>query len=206
MINIKILPVGQMRSNCYIVWGEANDSLIIDPGDDADLIINSVQDNDLKPQAIIATHGHFDHVMAVLELKLAFNIPFYFNSKDDFLLDRLDQTALHFLGIDPGPPPDYEVELKDEAEISISDLKFKVLETPGHTPGSVALYFKNDNTIFVGDVIFANGSLGRTDFKYCDKQQLLKSVKKILDLPGETNVYPGHDEHTTVSGLQQILL
>jgi len=165
--------------------------------------LTDIQRNDLTPRLIIGTHGHFDHLMSVLELKLAFNIPFYLHKDDEFLLDRLDSTAMHFLQLDPGPPPDIDAYLKNKADIKVGDISLKVIHTPGHTPGSICLHEAKEKIIFVGDVIFKDGMEGRTDFSYSDKSKLKKSIRLILKLPKETTVFSGHGEETSVSELAQ---
>lgn len=207
MLKIKTIEVGQMAANCYVVFDEDDNAVIIDPGDDANTISEYILSNQLTPQAIIATHGHFDHVLAALELKLAFNIPFYIHEKDEFLLQRMQETTLHYQGFDPGPSPKPDFYLKQNAEISFSDsLVFNIIDTPGHTPGSVALLNESSGDIFVGDLLFADGSVGRTDFSYADENQLKKSVQKILQLPHDTNVHCGHGAQATVHQLREIHL
>jgi len=184
--------VGQMQENCYLVWDETTkEVIIIDPGDDADFIVSRVQSNELKPLAIIATHGHFDHTMAVLELKLLFNIPFYMSKDDVFLLERIESTSKHFVNFDPGPPPEIDFYLQNNSLLKIGDLEFKVMIIPGHTPGSTALYLKDAKAVFTGDLMFSDG-VGRTDFSYSDKNELLNSIAKIKKLPSGTTAYPGH--------------
>lgn len=185
-----------MDENCYIVWDkDTKEAIIIDPGDDSDYIIENINKEDLTPRAIIATHGHFDHTMAVLPLKLSFNIPFYMHKEDGFLLKRIEKTAKHFVDFDPGPPPKVDIFLTDKATISIGKIRFSIIHTPGHTPGSVCLHFKDEKIIFVGDLIFADGYVGRTDFKYGDKIKLSESINK---LPDNITVYPGHGEEFTL--------
>lgn len=194
-ITIKRLEVGQMQENCYLVWGTSTkEAIIIDPGDDADYIISILQSNELIPQAIIATHGHFDHTMAVLELKLAFNIPFYLHKDDEFLVSRVESTAKHFVNFDPGPPPKVDVYLKNNSSLIIGDININVIHTPGHTPGGVCLYMKEEKVAFVGDLVFSDGYVGRTDFSYSDKTALAESINKIKSLPKGTTLYPGHGE------------
>lgn len=195
-----------MQSNCYVCYDDQENAIVIDPGDDANTISEYLLTNQLNPLAIIATHGHFDHVMATLELQLAFNIPFYIHKKDEFLLKRMRETVRHYQNTDPGPPPKPDFYLEDKAELRFSDfLVFKTIEIPGHTPGSVALVNKSEGLIFVGDLVFAGGSVGRTDFKYANKQTLKKSLQKVLKLPGEYIVYSGHGLETDVGSLRGTL-
>ena len=179
-----------MAENCYLVYDKkTKEAIIIDPGDDGDYLIRKITDLKLKPVLIVATHGHFDHILAVLELKLAFKITFLMHQADLFLLKQAQQSAKHFLGIevDPVPPPDRF--LKDGDEIEFGTQKLKVLETPGHTPGSICLL--GEDVVFTGDTVFSNG-VGRTDFSYSSKEDLKKSLEKILKLPDNILVYPGH--------------
>jgi glyoxylase-like metal-dependent hydrolase (beta-lactamase superfamily II) len=169
-----------MATNCYIAGG-----MIVDPGDDAEYIISHLT---VKPTMIVATHGHFDHIMAAYALQRAYNIPFYIHEDDIFLLGRMQSSAKHFLGLKEVDPPPVPSKIKD--------LPF--IHTPGHTPGSVCLYFKEDNVLFSGDTIFAGGAVGRTDFSYSDKTALTRSVQIILSLPQDTRILPGHGEQTTV--------
>lgn len=199
------LPVGQMQSNCYLFWDEKTlETIIIDPGDTADFIIGKIQELELVPLAIIATHGHFDHVMAVLELKLAYNIPFYMHKEDEFLLDRMRDSAKHFVNFDPGPAPEVDIYLKDNSKLKIANCELVIVHTPGHTPGSVCLYSKKENTVFVGDLIFADGSTGRADFAYSDKAQMARSVEKVKKLPSGTIVYPGHGGEFVLGNYQHM--
>lgn len=195
-MRVEKLVVGQLGTNCYLVWDEkSGKTIIIDPGDAADFIIRKTQDLKLFPILIIATHGHFDHVLAVTELKLAFKIPLLMHRADLFLLKRAPGTAKFFMGfeVDPSLPVDRFV--KEGDIIWFGNEKLKILETPGHTPGGISLVGKG--ILFSGDTIFADG-FGRTDFNYGSKKDLEKSIKKLFKLPGDTLVYPGHGEETTI--------
>jgi len=172
-MKIEKLVVGQMATNCYIAGG-----MIIDPGDDPEYIIDHLQ---TKPKMIVVTHGHFDHIMAAYALQLAYNIPFYIHEKDIFLLSRMQSAAKHFLGlkhVDPPPKP--------------SPLTIPFIHTPGHTPGSISLQF--DNALVVGDTVFADGAIGRTDFLYSKPLELASSIEKIRSFPKGTRILPGHGE------------
>jgi glyoxylase-like metal-dependent hydrolase (beta-lactamase superfamily II) len=197
-INIKSLSLGALEANCYLVWDTERNAVIIDPGDEADFIIQTLESLDLSPQAIIATHGHFDHVMAALELKLAYKIPFYMHRADEFLLDRMPGTAMHFINFDPGPPPDVDIYLNDKSKLKILSCELKIIHTPGHTPGSVSIYIKETKAVFVGDLVFSDNLRGRTDFSYSDKGKLVDSIELIRKLPKETIIYPGHGESFTL--------
>jgi glyoxylase-like metal-dependent hydrolase (beta-lactamase superfamily II) len=183
-MKIETLVVGSMATNCYIV-----DGLIIDPGDDAEYIISHLK---TKPAMIVATHGHFDHIMAVYALQLAYNIPFVMNEADAFLLQNMRSSAMHFLKIKSDPPPKITKFIHDGERIA----GLTVLHTPGHTPGSISLV--SDEVIFSGDTIFADGAVGRTDHEYSDSAALSRSIKKILSLPSETMLLSGHGEASSV--------
>ena len=200
------LTVGQMRSNCYLIIAENNDCLIIDPGDDADYIESIIRDKQAKPLKIIATHGHFDHIMGATELMLAYNIPFLINKKDDFLVKNMVQSAAHFLGIKTDPPPIPDGYLKNNDNLKIGNHQIRVISSPGHTPGSVCLYLAREKTLITGDTLFAGGGVGRTDFSYSSPAELDKSLKLIFSLPGETEIKPGHGESSTLTKEKRFLM
>lgn len=194
------IPVGRMQTNCYLVSPDLHtQTLIIDPGDDADYIAGIISQKRLRPMAIMATHGHFDHIMAVCDLQTYFSIPFFINQSDQFLVSRLPQTVRYFIGknIKVGTPA-VSGYLYPDMIIKIGNDNFKLLLTPGHTPGSICLYHETDNVCFVGDTVFSGGAVGRTDHSYSDYRILENSVKHILSLPKFTRILPGHGEETTV--------
>jgi len=132
-VKIEKLVVGQLQTNCYLVWDEkSGEVIIIDPADDADYIIRRIQDFELKPKLILATHGHFDHVLAVPELKLAYGIPFLMHKADLFLLKRSKETAKYFTGAQADPPLMPNKFIKEGDLIKFGKEKLKVIETPGH--------------------------------------------------------------------------
>lgn len=189
------LPVGQMEANCYLLYDKkTKKALVIDPGDEADFIINKIRDHDLIPKAVIATHGHFDHVGAVSEIVISFKIPFMASSLDEPLFKKASFSAKHFTGQVILPISQIDVSLKDGDYVSLGKGKLRVLHTPGHTPGGSCLYSDKDGLLICGDIIFADGSTGRYDFHYSDKKLLFKSIKRLMDLPEDTLVYPGHGE------------
>lgn len=202
-MKVKRIKVGPLATNCYLVSNKKS-ILIIDPGDDHELIYSEVKKMDKNPAAILATHGHFDHLLAVNELKLALDIPFYLHKKDEELLNWMRRSSIKYTKIDPGPAPKVDRNLKD-GEAKIKDFKFKVIRTPGHTPGSVSLYFEREKTLFAGDLIFKGGGVGRYDFPYANKNDLLESIKRVLKLPGGTVVLSGHGEETTLEDFKNDL-
>lgn len=202
-LRVKQLTVGAMQENCYLLTDtDTQQGVVIDPGDDAEYICEHIQSSGMTPVAVAATHGHFDHIMAAGEIQRIYNIPFCMRGEDAFLLKRMADTAQHFLG---HPivvlQPVLSRKLAAPDEIIFGNNKILVLPIPGHTPGSVMLYHKDSAAVFVGDAIFEGGSVGRTDFSYSDKTALSDSVRTILSLPGNTTVYSGHGNPTTIGEL-----
>src|SRR3989344_2876188 len=141
-IVIRQLVVGQLQANCYILADQKNGkAIIVDPGDDAEYIKNVLRDLDVTPTKIIATHGHFDHILAAWELQQVYKIPFLIHKNDAFLVKRMRETAKHFLKIDiPDLPPGVDGFLTEKEVILVGKTNVKIFETPGHTPGSVCFY------------------------------------------------------------------
>lgn len=194
-MRVEKLTVGQLRSNCYLAIDEESETcLVIDPGDDADYIVRRMKDFDVEPEAVVATHGHFDHIMAATELILGFEIPFLASKNDEFLIKRAGDSAKYFTGAETLPSPEIKVDLDKEEEIEFADNKLEIIKTPGHTPGSVCLFSESDEIVFVGDLIFEGGGVGRTDFSYADEKTLIESIKKLKKLPEDTLCYPGHGD------------
>lgn len=188
--------MGSLKTNCYLLVDTASKkTLIVDPGDDEEYIKNVIFDNALIPVGIISTHGHFDHNLAAFELQLDFKIPFHLNRGDEFLIRKINESASYFLKRKIQTKiPQIDVDLEKDKDIKMGDLKIKIIKTPGHTPGSICLYLKEEKILFVGDLIFKGGSIGRTDFSYGDKGKLKESLQKIAKLPKEVLVYSGHGE------------
>lgn len=207
MLNIITLPLGELETNCYLVSdSETLETFIIDPADEGTLISERILSEKLKPIAIILTHGHFDHVLACLEIKLNFGIPIYLHPLDNFLLKDTPKSAKYWLGhsVDPVPPAD--LPLSDNQILSLGNEKVTVLHTPGHTPGSICLLHTpknlkskilNHKSIFVGDLIFSDG-VGRTDFSYSSESDLQNSINllnsQLLTLNSKCLIYPGHGD------------
>jgi len=201
MLHIQTLIVGQLQTNCHLVWDtESMEAILIDPGDDASYIADTVVRLALRPKAIVATHGHFDHTLAAFELQHIFDIPFYVHPKDEFLLSQMRQTAEHYLSVPvielpPIPSPD----LQAATRVSVGSHEFHIVETPGHTPGGISLYSEKDGVCFTGDTVFEGGAIGDWRHSYSDKQALLSSVQTLLSLPDATILYPGHGRESSVT-------
>ncbi|PIP63572.1 hypothetical protein COW97_01755 [Candidatus Roizmanbacteria bacterium CG22_combo_CG10-13_8_21_14_all_34_12] len=188
--------LGQLQANCYFLIDD-QDCLIIDPADDAPFILEELQRQQLNLVGMLATHGHFDHVMAVGEIQQSISLPLIIHEKDKFLIDRLEQTAEHFLGYKPIILPINHLENFPPSPRLRWASKLKIIFTPGHTPGSCCFYFPKENALFTGDTLFKE-AVGRTDLSYSSKVDLKKSLKKIFELPRETIIYSGHGEDTII--------
>lgn len=192
-MQIETLSLGQLATNCYLAWcDDTREAIVIDPADEGGFISEEILRLDLKPVAIVLTHGHFDHVIGLLELKLNFDVPIMMHEADLFLIESLQQRAQHWLKmqVDPAPLPDMYIDEGEEVKFGQETLR--VIHTPGHTPGSICLY--NDGVMFTGDTLFADGAIGRTDLSYSNKKKMSQSLKKIRELPGSRQMYAGHGE------------
>ena len=200
MIKYEVLVLGDLDTNCYLVWDEeTKNGVVIDPSDDGVGISEALLNKGIKLVGILLTHGHFDHTLGALDLKLIYNVPIYIHNKDMFLLNRQDETAKHFLKREIEIPNIIKIDkdLEKIKEIKMGEEKLEVILTPGHTPGSVCFYNKKNNLLFSGDTLFF-GSRGRTDFKYGSTEKIFQSLKNLMKLPEETEVMSGHGETTTI--------
>jgi glyoxylase-like metal-dependent hydrolase (beta-lactamase superfamily II) len=193
---IKTLAVGPIQANCHILGCEETlAAAIIDPGDESDRILHALAESSLTAKLIINTHGHFDHVSANKRLKEVTGAPILIHSLDAPMLDQLSSSAAAWgFTSDNSPKPDKELNDGDEVEFGHTSLK--VIHTPGHTPGGIALYAPD--FVFVGDTLFA-GSIGRTDFPGGSFKTLKESIrKKLFGLGDHVKVYTGHGPATTI--------
>lgn len=194
---IEQLEVGPIMANCYVLGcEESKEGVIIDPGGDADRILKKIERHGLTIKFIVDTHGHFDHVGANRKLKDATGAPILIHSGDAPMLSQLTAAAASFgLTAENSPAPD---RLLSEGDIiTFGNYALRVIHTPGHSPGGIALY--TDGHVFVGDTLFS-GSIGRTDLPGGDYETLIKNVEtKIFSLPEDTKVHCGHGPDTTVA-------
>ncbi len=193
---IKSLVVGPLQVNCFVVSDEkTGESMVIDPGDEPDRIIDVIKGNGLKVKYIICTHAHFDHVGGIAELKDETDARIVIHQEERELYNSaMDQAAFWGYELAPLPEPDMFVQEGDRLEIG--DLKFEILHTPGHSPGGICLY--GEGVVFTGDTLFA-GSVGRTDFYGGDINKLKKSFLRLMSLPPDTKVFCGHGPASNIS-------
>lgn len=193
---IKTLAVGPIMANCFILGCEETlEAAVIDPGDEADRILQALAESNLTTKLIINTHGHFDHVGANKRLNEVTGAPILIHPLDAPLLNQLANSAAAWgMTAENSPAPDRE--LQDGDEVTFGKVLLKVIHTPGHTPGGISLY--TDSEVFVGDTLFA-GSIGRTDFPGGSFETLQASIQqKLFALRDDLKVYPGHNQTTTI--------
>ena len=196
-IKIRSVLVSECYTNCYLCMNtETNEGFIVDPGDDELKISANISHIEMKPVAILLTHGHFDHIGAVEKLKKRYNIPVYVSEVEDrLLLDNRANLSAMF-----GEPTMVCADkfLRDGERFSIAGFDIKFILTPGHTPGSGCYYIEEEKVLFSGDTLF-HASRGRTDFPGGSEAAIINSIKeKLLKLPGDTDVYPGHMDTTKI--------
>jgi hydroxyacylglutathione hydrolase len=202
---VKSFSLGQLGANCYIIFDKlTHEGIILDPGDEGDFIFQELEKYEVRVLSIVASHGHFDHILAASHLQLVLNTAFLMNKKDEFLLERMAKSSSYFTGIASDLPPIITQPLTSRSYIKLGKEKLRVIETPGHTPGSISLYSSRSSVIFVGDLIFSDGSIGRYDFEYSSKPLMIKNIKKVLRLPKTTTVYSGHGDSSTLGSLKKL--
>ena len=193
---IKSFSVGPFPMNTFIIHQESGkECLLIDPSDDLELLYEYIEENNLKPIAIINTHAHLDHIRFTLQIQEKYNLPFYLNDEELPLLENLKKQGAMF-GLETADPPKVTHDLNETEKLEIGSFSFKVIHAPGHSPGSMCFLFGED--LIGGDVLFYD-SIGRTDLYMGNYNLLISSIKtKLLILPAETRVHPGHGPATTI--------
>jgi glyoxylase-like metal-dependent hydrolase (beta-lactamase superfamily II) len=195
-INIKQISVSMMRTNCYVIYNDEGEAVIVDPGDNYTKIKDAIIALKLSPKAILLTHGHFDHIGAASKLKEVYGINIYAYEDEKQVLNSADYNLSNIFGVPIVLEAD--VYLRDNEEIEIIGFKFKVIHTPGHTVGSCCYYLKEYGMMFTGDTLFA-GTHGRYDFPTGNGRHLLESItEKIFSYDDNIDVFPGHNEETTI--------
>ena len=191
---IKCFTVGSYETNCYIVTDEKSlECAVIDPGADGSMILDYLEDNHLKCRFVLLTHGHFDHTGAVEDVVAETGAQIFMNRRDDGVTIGGDYYRYR--------APEGTQFYEEGDVLRVGGLSFAVIETPGHTPGSVTLLCVQDGAeeraLFTGDTLF-RASCGRTDFPGSSGQDMLRSLRRLAELPGDYEVYPGHMDSTTL--------
>jgi len=198
-----IFPVGPLQCNCSVVGDEqTKEALVIDPGDDIEDVMAIVQRHGLTVKQIVVTHAHIDHVGGAMKLKRATNAPILLNKNDYALLKMLDVQAA-WIGTPPPGAVEIDQSLEDQETIQCGAIHAVAMHTPGHTEGSTCLYFPSEQKLIAGDTLFA-GSIGRTDLPGGSFNKIITSLHdRVLALPDETVVVPGHGPLTTIGEERQ---
>lgn len=198
MINVEQFLVGVVGTNCYLAINpQTEEAIIIDPGDDAGALIEYMDNNGGKPVAILLTHGHFDHCMAAEDLASHYKIPVYVHEDDREIMENPAWNCSGMIGKRLIFSAD-EYFHGEKDHVSLAGFEIEVFHTPGHTPGGVCFYIADEGILFSGDTLFCE-SVGRTDFPKGSMSQLVHSIQeKLLPLPDDTKVLPGHSEYTTI--------
>lgn len=193
------IPLGPLQTNCYLLAEEGGSCLIIDPGGEDGKLNQYMNEYKLKPIAVILTHAHFDHIGAVDAVRNKYDIPVYIHEKEaSWLLDPALNGSQRFQYGEPIRLKPADGIIAGESAMQLGAFSFQVLETPGHSPGSISIFFKDAGIVVAGDALFS-GSIGRTDLPDGNHEQLIKSIHdKLMVLPEETIVLPGHGPATTV--------
>ncbi|MBO4310078.1 MAG: MBL fold metallo-hydrolase [Lachnospiraceae bacterium] len=196
-LKVGCLSLGMLGNNTYFVHKEGEyDCIVIDPARDGELLVTRLREKGLSIKAVFLTHAHFDHIGGVEGVVKLSEAKIYGGKEDsNAFLDPSINLSTEYLRKDISIKLDYELSEGDTVEIG--SMKCKILTTPGHTPGSICFYFEEDKVLFSGDTLFLE-SVGRTDLLNGSSAELQKSVERLLKLPEDTKVYPGHEDFTTI--------
>lgn len=194
----EILPVGPLQCNCSIIGDEASrEAMVIDPGDDIADVLAIIQKHNLTVKQIVITHAHIDHVGGAMKVRAATGAPILLNHNDYTLLKMLDLQA-DWVGMQSPGKVEIDHSLNEQDTVEAGSLLANVMHTPGHTEGSICLYFPTEKKLIAGDTLFA-GSIGRTDLPGGSFENIMRSLRdKLLSLPDETAVVPGHGPLTSI--------
>jgi len=194
----EILPVGMLQCNCSIFGDDqTREAIVVDPGDNIANILAVLQRHQLRVKAIVITHAHIDHIGGAEKLKTATGAPVYMNANDQPLYDSIDEQA-QWLGIEPPARTKIDVDVREGETLQLGENALHVLDTPGHTQGSISIWIPEQNKLIAGDTLFRD-SIGRTDLPGGDGRKILRSIhSKLLTLPETAVVVPGHGANTTI--------
>lgn len=194
----EILPVGILQCNCSVFGDEeTREALVVDPGDEIESVLLVLAKHRLKVRAIVITHAHIDHIGGAQKLKMATGAPVYMNDNDTELQKMMSVQA-GWLDVPTPEAVEIDVAVKDGDRLTVGLTEVTVLHTPGHTQGSISLWMPSEGKVVAGDTLFRD-SIGRTDLPGGDGQQILRSIRdKLMPLPDETTVIPGHGGNTTI--------
>jgi hydroxyacylglutathione hydrolase len=194
----EILAVGPLQCNCSIIGDETtHEAMVIDPGDEIQTVLTIVRKHNLQVKQIVITHAHIDHVGGAMKLRAATGAPILLNQNDYELLKMLDMQAT-WIGVPPPGKVDIDQSIGQADTVKAGSLTANVISTPGHTEGSICLYFPVEKKLIAGDTLFA-GSIGRTDLPGGSFEKIIDSLHdKLLALPDDTIVIPGHGPQTTI--------
>ena len=203
MLQIKIFPVNPLGANCYVCWDDAGRSCVVaDPGfyrpDEEEMVFSFIHDHSLTPDAVLLTHAHFDHAWGAAAVAGRYGCPVYLSAADDPVL-RGGSAMLERLQLEKTVEPFAYKNVEDGQILHVGGTDWRVISTPGHTPGGVCYWCEKDGVLLSGDTLFA-GSIGRSDLPGGDYDDLIKSIMdKLMGLPGETDVLPGHGRPTSIA-------
>jgi hydroxyacylglutathione hydrolase len=194
----EILPVGPLRCNCSVIGDEnSREAMVIDPGDEVEDVLAIIGKHNLTVKQIVITHAHIDHVGGAMKLREITGAPILLNQNDYALLKMLDVQAA-WIGMKSPGKVEIDQNLEQANTVKTGSIVATVLHTPGHTEGSICLYFPADNKLIAGDTLFLGG-IGRTDLPGGSSKKIIDSIRgKLLALPDETLVIPGHGPPTTI--------
>ena len=202
MLRIQTLEVNPLHENCYVINDETKECVIIDCGalteTEQNAVIAYINEEGLKPVHNLGTHGHLDHHFGDAAILSAFNLQPEVAEGDKVLMQHPKEAALQMLGMDLNIDlPAGNLKLTENEEVKFGSHTFKIIRTPGHSPGSVSFYCAEENVLFTGDTLF-KGSIGRTDFPGGSMFQIISSLRELAQLPDKTIVYPGHGSQTSI--------
>ena len=196
-MNLQVLPTGAFSANCYVIWNEPDKAVVIDPGADPDKITSILNKSKLTPCVYLLTHGHYDHIAATGEMLKACPAPVKLHENDAaWAFSRVNSFPPYYKPLEK--PEQLESNIKDGGILESGTLKIKIIETPGHSPGSVCFYVDGCGMLFSGDTLFA-ASVGRTDLPGGDWDTLMSSLNKLMNIGDDVKVYAGHGGATTIA-------